>query len=343
VEKLEVLRCSSCSAPLVLGDTDAITCPACGTNNPVPEAYRDLRRARHDDPAVRAKAEAVLRKLDNPPSMVVKVLAKCLDLPMLAFAMIYGIPVAMIAILNADRFDTWLAPRLHVKVDDVPFGYMVAMMFGILLVMAFIPRAFGVYANRRVADRSRLLGALSARQPKVAGAAAECRGCGAPLAVAPNAIVSMCGYCGTENAVKVETSVAESAKSVVKNLGTTMADAAKQDRAERRATLKLLGKELFRYVFRTVVLGVLFVLGSQEKRDPDSILDPGPHSTTLGIVSLCAFLLMVFVFIFRSGKYAKTDDGKERREGNDVPDWVGWVGPLVIAYLLFKFFPRLVF
>ena len=39
----------------------------------------------------------------------------------------------------------------------------------------------------------------------------------------------------------------------------------------------------------------------------------------------------------------KTDDAKSRREGNDVPDWVGWVGPLLIAYLLFKFFPKLVF
>ena len=307
----------------------------------MPEAYRDLRRARRDDPAVRAQAEAVLKKLDNPPSMITKVLAKCLDLPMLAFMLLYGVPLGMIAIMNGDRFNYWLAPRLHVKVDDVPFGYMVAMVFAILLVVAFIPRAFGVYANRRVADRGRLLGALSAKQPKVAGAAAECRGCGAPLAVAPNAIVAICGYCGTENAVAVETAVAESAKTVVKNLGMTMAEAAKQDRAERRATLKMLGKELFRYTFRTVVLGTLFVLGSQETGDPDSL--DGRHSTKLGVAALVAFVAMVFVFIFRSGKYMKTDDAKDRRAGNDVPDWVGIVGPLVIAYLLFKFFPKLVF
>ena len=342
MEKLEVLRCTSCSAPLVLGDGDAIACPSCGTSNRIPEAYRDLQRARHDDPAVRAKAEQVLRKLDNPPSMVVKVLAKCLDLPMLAFMMVYGVPIGLIAILNADAFNRWLAPKLHVKVDDVPFGYMVAMIFGILLVLCFIPRAFGVYANRRVTDRSQLLAALRANQPKVAGAAAECRTCNAPLAVAPNAIVAVCAYCGTENAVAVETSLAEAAKSVVQNLGMTMEDAAQHDRAERRDTVKMLFKELGRYTFRTIVLGGLFALGSQEKRDPNSILDPGPHSTTLGIVALCAFVLMVFVFIFSSARYMKKDDAKERRSGNDVPGWVGIVGPLVIAYLLLKFFPKLI-
>lgn len=335
MEKLDVLRCTSCSAPLILGDGDAIACPSCGTSNPIPATYRDLRAARHDDPAIRARAEAVLRKLDSPPSMVVKVLAKCLDLPMLAFLMLYGIPVGLFAILEADHFNAWLAPRLHLaSADDVPFGYMVAMIFGILLVIAFIPRAFGVYANRRVIDRSWLLGALRAKQPKVAGAAAECRTCGAPLAVLPNSIVAICGYCGTESAVVVDTGVAERAKSVVRNLGATMAEACQHDRAERRATLWLLGKELGRYTFRAIILGGLCALGSQEDADK--------HSTTLGIAGLVGFILMVFVFIFSSARYAKTDDAIERRSGNDVPDWVGIAGPLVMAYLMFKFFWRLV-
>ncbi|HXE82746.1 MAG TPA: hypothetical protein VN513_05375, partial [Gemmatimonadales bacterium] len=254
-----VLQCAECGTPLVLNDTDAIVCPSCGASTPVPQAYRDLRRARRDDPAVRAQAEQVLRRLDRPPGMVVKVLARCLDLPMLAFLILYGIPLGLFAILEADRFNRWLAPRLHLEsANDVPFGYMVAMMFGILLVVAFIPRAFGVYANRRFTGRGRLLAALRARQPRVAGAAAQCRTCGAPLAVVPDAIVATCSYCGSESAVVIETAVAETAQEVVRNLGATMAEAAEHDRADRRTTLRLLGQELARYTFRTIVLGGLF-------------------------------------------------------------------------------------
>jgi len=295
----------------------------------VPQAYRDLQRARRDDPAARAQAERVLRKLDRPPSMVVKVLARCLDLPMLAFLMLYGVPLGLFAILEADRFNRWLAPRLHLaSADDVPFGYMVAMMFAILLVVAFVPRAFGVYANRRVTGRSRLLAALRARQPKVAGAAAECRTCGAPLAVVADAIVATCSYCGSENAVVIETTVADAAQRVVRNLGATMAEAAKEDRADRRATLRLLGEELARYTFRTILLGGLFLLGTQET--------PDHHSTRLGVAAIVAFVFAVFVFIFRSAKFMKTDDAEARRAGNDVPSWVGIVGPIVMAYVLFK-------
>jgi uncharacterized Zn finger protein (UPF0148 family) len=329
VGALDVLQCAGCGAPLVLGVADAIVCPSCGASTPVPPAYRDLQRARRDDPEARAQAERVLRKLDRAPSMVVKVLARCLDLPMLAFLMLYGIPVGLFAILEADRFNRWLAPRLHLEsANDVPFGYMVAMMFAILLVVAFIPRAFGVYANRRVTGRSRLLAALRAHQPNVAGAAAECRTCGAPLAVVPDAIVATCSYCGSENAVVIETAIAETAQGVVRNLGATMAEAAEQDRVERRATLRLLGKELARYTFRTILLGGLFLLGTEET--------PDHKSTKLGIAAMVAFVFVVFAFIFRSARFMKTDDAEARRAGNDVPSWVGIVGPIVMAYVIFK-------
>jgi uncharacterized Zn finger protein (UPF0148 family) len=326
VATLEVLRCRACNTPLVLSDADAIACPSCGAQTPVPESYRDLLRARRDDRALREDAERLLRKLDRPPSMVTKVLARVLDLPMIAFAMLYGIPVGLFAILEADRFNRWLAPRLHVKVDDVPFGYMVAMIFAILLVIAFVPRAFGIFANRRVTARGQLLGALRAHAPAVAGGPSTCRICGAPLAVATDAIVATCTYCSAENAVALETNVVAEAKHVVRNLGTTIREAADHDRAERRATLRLLGKELFRYTFRTVLLAGCFLLGASET--------PDHQSTKLGVIGIVAFVLLVFIFIFRSGKLAS--DADERRKGNDVPDWVGYVGPIVMAWLMFK-------
>ena len=324
---LEVLRCSSCNAPLVLADTDTVTCPSCNAATPVPAPYRDLLRARHDEAALRAEAERLLRRLDRPPSIITKVLARILDLPMIAFVMLYGIPIMLFAILEADRANRWLAPRLHLaSADDVPFGYMVAIMCGLMLVIAFIPRAFGVYANRRVTARVRLLGSLRAHPPDVPGGPATCRACGAPLAVATNAIVATCTYCRAENAVALETTTVATAKKLAGKLAKTIGEAAADDRAERRATLRLLAKEAGRYTLRTVLLGTGFALGSREDADH--------KSTPVAVVALVATLFLFIFFIFRSSKFAS--DAEDRRSGNDVPSWVGYVGPVVAAWLMFK-------
>jgi predicted RNA-binding Zn-ribbon protein involved in translation (DUF1610 family) len=334
VTDIEILRCHACNMPLVLGDGTAIKCPGCGAETAVPETYHELQHARHDEAALRPRAEATLRELAQPPSMVVKVLARCLDLPMLAFIMLFGIPVTLFAILEADRANRWLAPHLHLaSADDVPFGYMVATMCFLMLVIAFVPRAFGVYANRRATARGKLVAALMARPPETPGGPATCRACGAPLAVAPNAIVATCSYCGVESALVVDAGVAASADNVVRNLGKTMVDAAKIDRDERRGTLHMLARELGRYTFRTVLLGIGFALGAQET--------PDKKSTPLAIVALVATVLLFIFFIFRSA--GQSDDAKARRAGNDVPDWVGIVGPLVMAWLMFKIVARVAF
>jgi uncharacterized Zn finger protein (UPF0148 family) len=327
---LEVLRCKSCNAPLAIADAETVTCPSCNAQTPVPAPYRELLHARHADTASRAEAERLLRRLDRPPSMIVKVLARILDLPMLAFVMLYGIPISLIAILEADHANVWLAPKLHLaSANDVPFGYMVAIICGLLLVIAFIPRALGVYANRRVTARGRLLGSMQAHPPKVAGGVSTCRMCGAPLTVATDAIVATCSYCHADNAVALETTVVAAAKNVAGRLAKTIVEAAAFDRAERRATLKSLAKEAGRYTLRTILLGTGFFLGSREDADH--------KSTTVGIIALVATVLLFIFFIFRSAKFAS--DAADRRAGNDVPAWVGYVGPIVAAYLMFKLLP----
>ncbi|MEO8844999.1 MAG: hypothetical protein ABI591_22475 [Kofleriaceae bacterium] len=327
--QIEILRCRACDMPLVLGDGSTITCSGCGAQTAVPDTYRELQRARHDDAPLRAQAETVLRKLARPPSVVVQVLARCLDLPMLAFVMLFGIPVTLFAILEADKANRWLAPHLHLKsADDVPFGYMVAIMCFLMLVIAFVPRAFGIYANRRATERGKLVAALRARAPERPGGPSTCRSCGAPLEVATNAIVATCSYCGVESAVVVDAAVAAITEGVVRNLGKTMVDAAMHDRAERRSTRGLLARELGRYTLRTVLLGTGFALGSQETADK--------KSTTVGVVALVATVLLFIFFVLRSAQASGNDDAAARRAGNDIPSWVGIVGPLVMAWLMFK-------
>lgn len=329
METLEVLRCRQCDAPLALADAATVTCPACAAVNEVPAAYRALHAARIADAAARDRAERVLRTLDVPPSPAVKVLARVFDQNMFAFLVLFGVPTVLGAVMLALRADAWIAQHLHYRsADDVPFGYTVAIIVTLMFVFAFVPRTLGVYANRRVTDRRRLLSALAARPPTVPGAASSCRMCGAPLAVEPDQILAVCSYCRAQNAVHLDTRLVAKAGAVAHAIGREVGEAARSDRAARTATRRKLRHELGRYLVRTVLLGGAFALGCQET--------PDRKPTTLAIVGLVASVGLFFLFLIRSLRAPDTD-AAERREANDTPSWVAIVGPLVFLVLLAMF------
>ena len=329
METLEVLRCRQCDAPLALTDGDSVTCPACGTANAVPAPYRELHRARIADAAARDRAEHVLRALDHPPSLPVKVLARIFDQNMFAFMVLFGAPVGLFAVLIALRADAWIARYGHYpSADDVPFGYTVVIIFALLFVLAFVPRALGVYASRRVTDRRRLLGALAARPPTVPGAASACRICGAPLAVEPDQILAVCSYCRAENAVHLDTKLVAKAGAIADTLGREVRDAATSDRTARRSTRTTLFHELGRYLLRTVLLGGAFALGCQET--------PERQPTTLAIVGLVASVGLFFLFLILSLR-SPDKDAAARRAANDTPGWVTIIGPIAFIVLAVAF------
>jgi phage FluMu protein Com len=328
VEALEVLRCNKCDAPLALADAATVTCPSCSTVNDIPTTYRDLHRARIANAAARDQAEHVLRKLDTPASVVTKVLARTFDQNMFVFLLFFGVPVMLWSVLLALRADDWIAVHFHYRSgDDVPFGYTAVFLLGSLFVFVFVPRVLGVYANRRVADRGRLLAALAARPPTVPGAASQCRMCGAPLAVEPDKILAICSYCRAENAVHLETKLVTDTGAGTVTIGREASTALTRDREERRATRHLLAHELGRYVLRTVLIGGAFVLGCQE--------DANRQPTTLSIIGLVAALGLFVFFLIRS-MMTPDEDAHERRAGNDIPGWVGVVGPIVVLIVAAK-------
>jgi hypothetical protein len=186
-----------------------------------------------------------------------------------------------------------------------------------------------VYANRRATGRARLLASLRARPPEIAGGPSSCRLCGAPLAVATDAIVATCTYCHAENAVVVATPLVEATRRAVGTLGKTIASVAARDRAERRATRRSLVKELGRYALRTALLGTSFALSTQETAE---------HRPTVPAdIAIVATPILLIYLIVRSMKARATDDGAARREANDVPGWVGIVGPLVLLFVALTF------
>jgi uncharacterized Zn finger protein (UPF0148 family) len=317
---LEVLRCTQCNAPIPFADDETTTCPFCRTENKVPPAYREMRAAKSLDTSARHEADRVLRKLDRPAWMVTKVLARVLDLPFLAFWFLYGIPVGLYSVIKGMKISGWIGHHWMgvPQGKDEPYWLFIACIFGLLFVILFIPRVLGVMANRRITDRVRLLAALAAKPPRTAGGPASCRSCGAPLFVETDALIARCAYCGTDNAVQLRTKVASAALKGASHLAATVMEAAKTDRANRRRTRVLLLKELWRYLWPLAIFGVLFGMG-------DSF---GPWPSVI-----CGLFLIGF-FIYALARSGKTDDAQDRRSGNDAPEWITYVGPFVVLFLM---------
>jgi len=327
VPALEVLTCTSCGAPLALADTETVTCPSCRTVNPVSAAYRDMHRARLADVALRGEGEAVLRHLDHPPSLPLKIAARILDQSMFVFILLFGIPVGITSVLFALGASNWIAPLIGVANGDaVPFGVTVGFACFLLFVVALVPRALGIYANRVATGRQRLLAALAATPPATPGGPARCRRCGAPLAVVPGELVAVCSYCHTENAVQLSTKLVVATTAAVKQLGNTVRDVAVRDREQRHDTRHKLVVTTGNYAIRTVLFGTAFALTGQSKEDGTP--------TTVGIIAVLSTVALAFYFIITSLMH-HDDDTHDRTEGNDVPEWVGVVGPLGVCILLF--------
>lgn len=316
-ERVEVLTCTSCGAAIPFGDEPTTTCPFCKTSNPVPEPYRELRASRALDAASRARAEKLFRTIDRPAWIGTKVLARMFDLPMIAFWFAYTIPLALYVVFAMLRFATWIAPKLGYRTgDDVPFWILCLFGFSLVLVLVFVPRALGIYANRRATARMRLTAALAAKPPKTAGGPAECRSCGAPLHVATDELVVVCPYCGTENAVQIRTELAASAQKSARRLASTVAEVAAIDRGERRKVRIELVRELIRYVVITGVFGTAFALSDNKKYGTIAVVVAGLLLIALPIISLA--------------RKDKHNDEAERKSGNDVPGWVALLGPILV-------------
>jgi len=325
---VDALRCVKCGAPVTLGEGDTTKCTHCGAVTVVPETHRQLRALRQQNAALRADAERAFASLDRPPNLVVGVLARTFDLSMLAFLILYGVPVGLVSIFAGLSITNRIALHEHISPDDVPMTLTLIMMGLILLLIVFVPRAMGVYSNRRATGRATLVTALAAHLPEIPGGPTTCRTCGAALEFGGDAAVVACVYCGAENAVRIKTQLLTQTGKAVRSLSRSIQNAVNSNAVERRRTLTLLFRELGRYAFRIAVLVGLFAVQITSFENANK----NDTSPALGICAAVALVGVVIFFIFRS---AAKDDSNERRAGNPAPEWVSYVGPIVFWILLY--------
>jgi DNA-directed RNA polymerase subunit RPC12/RpoP len=317
--EVEILRCPGCGADVALGQDDHARCAHCGKAVPVPDAHRELRALQRGDAESRVRAQALLATLDSPPWLVTRVLAATFDQPMLVFWLVFGVPVGLGAIIAGLAVDARLHP---------PAIVTVAVIFGFLFAAAFLPRSFGIYAHRRAGARRVLLAGLAARPPKLPGGPAGCRSCGAPLDVAPGALVARCAYCGVESAVHVRTPLLARLRKAARATASTIEAAAAIDLRERAESRRELRTELRRYLVVTATFGALFATWMW---DYQRVTARGDDSAPVfGLVALVVGTLLLIVLLMRS---AGTDpraaeEARARRGDGDLPGWVRVAGPV---------------
>ena len=333
-EQLDVLTCTQCAAPIPFGDAATSTCPFCQTVNQVPAAFHEMRAWKQLDATTRAEAERLLRTLDRPASIVTKVIARMFDFNFLVFMFAYGIPFALWIIIGGLRFASWIAPRLGYKTgDDVPMWIMCTFMFSIVFVVIFVPRTLGIYANRRMTARMRVLAALAASPPKTQGGPSLCRHCGSPLFIESGSLLAVCAYCGTENAVQLRTQLVVAAGKAAQHLAATVQAAAATDRKERARTRGHVLRDLVWYLAFVALFDVAFSFGDV----------PG-WGTALTVVAALTLIALPFLSGFRREREDRrdsadgTDEAALRRQGNDVPGWVAVLGPLIV-WVVFHYAP----
>lgn len=292
---LAVLRCGACGAPLALGDGDAATCGSCGAGTPIPAEHRALRDAERWDAQARQGAEAVLRRLDRPPGVLLRGLAVASRIPFFAVLLLFGVPLFLATFGVAWRLSIAIAGALGWSTGaDMSSALVVAVMGLLFYLMAIVPTFLLVYGGRRVTAHSLLVAALAARPPARPGGPASCRACGGPLAVAADALVARCHYCRAENAVRVPPAHLKAARGAAAKIEATIAAAAAQDRRERDATRQALGRRLWRVTWKA---GVLVGLWVYAQHGFDVV---GPGETPGGALGALVVLVLFLIYVIMS-------------------------------------------
>lgn len=206
VATVQPLQCGRCGAPVPLGDGDGVTCPFCSASVAIPEGVRQVRALNRVADSDRARVEALYRRLGEPPGPMLRfwTAADGLVLTILRAGTWITALVVVCAPLWLDGLLSGLAPKLGFDPVDVlgplTFAAIFALAFHLLVVAPFI---YGTWRNTTGSARNRLAASLAARPSHLAGGAAMCRHCGAPLSVPPDALGVRCDYCGADNLVRL--------------------------------------------------------------------------------------------------------------------------------------------
>ena len=242
--RVQPLVCTSCGAPVPLGEGDLARCPSCGHEVPIPAPYAELRAAQRERRKDVAETERLYRTLTGPPGLLVTVWLSAGGIwsAGVALVVVAGLLFAVVVVGAAFLKDftlgldgaivaavviglmyipiAWewflhrLAPLLGADPVDMLHGATAHALLGVvLLLLMAVPLLLLSVCDDYRKIRARLQAALAATPPATAGGAATCRQCGAALEVAAGSLGTRCVYCDTDNLLAVSSAESGAARS----------------------------------------------------------------------------------------------------------------------------------
>lgn len=274
-QTLKPLTCSTCSAPVPLGEADDVVCPSCGARQPLPGEYRTFRAARRLSAEDAKTLEALAADIGQADPVWKKVLVWVgyavggVTCVVLAVGALLGAIAGLVVASKAD--DSTIVTvivglcAIAAGLASVPFvgevlvralqynfdvGYTLAtgadtqleidLWVGAgLYLLGIVPLGIAWRTQESLKAVNALRAQLSA-QPSLKGGALGCRECGAPLTVPEGALAARCVYCGTDNLVAVTRADADVARSKAGKLRRAVRealDAHRETQADDRRTM----------------------------------------------------------------------------------------------------------
>jgi DNA-directed RNA polymerase subunit RPC12/RpoP len=230
------LLCSSCGAPVPLGDGDASDCTHCRARVEIPASYREMRAAARIAGDDHREAEQLYRELGTPPNETVyrigggvRTVVGAMSIAGTGFIRVWRVALVDLgpSLFSGGSDADGTALAIFAVIALAPLIVVCAMLYGIDYVMrAASPTANLLAADlvvgavlyvmivvaglrllwqERGAQRLRLQTELAAQPPAHPGGPSLCRECGAALTVSDDALGVRCDYCGADNLVALPT------------------------------------------------------------------------------------------------------------------------------------------
>lgn len=274
---LEPLTCTSCRAPVPLGDEAEVSCPSCGGRQPLPVEYHEFRTARQLSAEEAGRLDRLCAAIAAPSPLwkrVAVVIGYGVGIVTLVVLAIGALVGAVAGLIGAAKLETEgeLAMVLAL-ICAVVCGLISVPLVGELLVFLAVHGDYALAKNvafaeethfdvdlwvggalylfailpiaiaRRTQESLKSLDGIRAQllaQPALAGGVLGCRACGAPLTVKPEAVAARCLYCEAESLVQLSKAEVARQKESTSAAQQSLSEAVRSHTATLAADRKLM-------------------------------------------------------------------------------------------------------
>ena len=290
--ELSPFICTTCSAPLPLGEGSSVQCSFCQTSVCIPQEYIELRSLDRKTSAATHDLQDLLNQMGKPPGFFMRVwgtaagaiihwflnlvflfleawkfffmigfyLAALVEEPKL---IVVGFIPPIILLVYISSFMEWTGRVLEIFIGFNPLDERLTatlLMIGIgmmIVIITSIPKILFKYFEAFATVRQHIQACMAATLPKQASGHSLCRQCGAALDYPANAYGVRCLYCHTDNLTALPSQWTARAKDVSQKRFLTVSEAIDEESQVKKKAKKDAWISLVISLILPIVFGFL--------------------------------------------------------------------------------------